>query len=298
MTWTQVHSIADTGTGSSQGAADAAAYVLDTLMPTKGFTVAAHPDASAFKRIMSYTVDNEITGSPYTFHWWANYQSTTSSNQFSWYDDVTYTTAPGDLANNTSFVQNWTVSSSYPGAGQTWRFWTSDQSANSFLVTRGRKVWMYWPGFTSACIYEDDAWDGSFINSSTCVMPMVNTSNFRVYHAPLYGTGANISYVHPGIGSPNVAGVVYDGLFQGYEMMIANSGAALDSYATRCFSITAADVLLLLPNLATTNRSVWNSATTPCDTVKLGANYYLSSRDGRQSCSLMFDFGTSEPDFS
>lgn len=298
MTWTLAHTIADTSTTASQGAADAAAYLLDTVMPAKGFTVSAHPDASAFKRVMSYTLNNDITGSTYTLRWWASYGSTTSSNQFTVYDDPTYTTTPGDLANNSSFGSNWTVSSSYVGAGKSWKFWNSDQNANAILVTRGPKVWFYWPGISSACIYVDDSWTGAAVNASTTYLPMTNSYPLNGRRAPVYTTSASTLYLHPAIGSPNVGQLTYDGLFQGYELLISNSSGTIDSYASRAFSITAADVLLWLPAIPTTTRTVFAQANERPMTLKMGTNYYLSSYKDRSSCSLMFDFGTSEPDFS
>lgn len=298
MTWSLVHSIADLG-GSTPDAHSAFVYLLDTYLPTKGWTVGAHPGALSYRRVLNYTFTNEQDGASYTHHYWADWGSATSPSTLYFYNDQTYTTTPGDLATtSTAYSAIINNATSYSGYGMPWRFWTSDQNANAALVTRGPKVWFYWPGFSSAFVYEDDTWNGAASNASTCFLPMTNAYGTQARHAPIYTTGSVAVYVHPSLGAPSVSTVNIGGIYQGFEFMFANSNANLDSYSCRAYSVNQSDVLLLLPNTPTTNRVIFDTPSYPGLRYKIGSNYYLGTRADRSSNSLMFDFGTSEPDFS
>lgn len=299
MTWTLSHTIADSG-GAGAQAHNAYVYLMDTYLASKGWTVGAHPDASTFKRKMSYTFTNEQSGSSYTAYYWATWGTDISPSTFYFYGDQTYTTAPGDLCTaTTSYTSMTNNTSSHVGFGQDWKFWTSDQNANAALVTRGAKIWFYWPGFSSAFVYEDTAWDGTTLDDSTIYLPMTSGLSPQSRGGPIYGGSTSAVYNHPSIGASGVITTVLGGMFQGFELMFANSSSSLDSYSSRCYSINQSDVLLLTPNKATTTRLLVDSPTNPPIAYKIGTKYYLGTRADRDGgCNLMFDFGTSEPDFS
>ena len=159
MTWSLLNEIVTDGT-TTQLTDTVWPYHYDTALAGRtGFTVAAHPDASSTKRIFSYTAPNpKKSGSDSTRHYWASW----TANYIYVYGDTTYTTTPGDLATYTgyaTYTPNWNFA---PGFGN-YRWWTSDQNPRALLMTVGKRMGWYWPGFTEWAldVRGEDVWDGT-----------------------------------------------------------------------------------------------------------------------------------------
>lgn len=307
MTWTLANSIADTGNGSGSAASHTAMqYLFDTYMPAKGWTTAAHPSGSAFKRKFSRTIaTNGYNGaSNVPQYFWADWFNATAPTTVTLYVDQTYTTTPGDTCTSTgkgtSMIWN---SSSYIGVNNAWRFWNSDQDSNAILVTRGKKVYMYAPSVTHATLWEDPRWTaGSTYNQATHLLPMTNANQFVFSGYPMSTSNGNTLYpMIPDFGGSNITSISSTGLLgRGFSMMYGNTSYAPDTYFTRGFSIDRSDVLFVQPNGSSTQRGYFASANVAGALLLSNSNYYLLTYNqiAANYGALAFDFGTSEPDFS
>lgn len=302
MTWSLVHTIADpnnaAGTGTAEGH-QAMQYLFDTLMPTKGFTVAAHPSALAYRRKFTYTFTNVLTGgTPYVQYYWADW-SAVLANNLTWYEDATYTTTKGDLCNAGQAISVAWNSDSYSTAGKPFKFWTSDQNSNAFLVTKGFKTLIYWPGYSSAHIYGDPTlWTAGTHNPVTALMPVGSNGIFYCYNAPIQtGSSGQPIYIHPSMVSGYRGAASVGKLFKNFDMICSNSAGGPDGYAVKMFALTDADVVLAVPPRPEYQRSFNTGTNLNGSFVKIGANYYLGMGNSMDYPHVLLDFGTSQPSF-
>lgn len=309
MTWTLTNTIADPNTGSGGiETHNAFSYLVDTYLPSKGWTTGAHPDASAFKRIGSITTANNVYGTSVTMRYWFNWQSATVPTLFYTYPDLTYTTTPGDLGTYiTNPVVTYANNASYQGAGLAWKFWTSDVDANATLVTRGKKVMWYMPGLQSGIkmMYSDPAWTGADNCATTHVMPWTNYGLPIMVRYPMYAnTSTTNSYVRPNYGALNIYPTVTDySMVNNLTWYTSGNATTYNNTESLPLYSTGADIYVLKNNINNYN-STLHSGLTPADALVLsGSNYYFCTNTPANiptagNGAIAFDMGTSEPDLS
>ena len=183
MTWSLLNTITPTTTADNH---TMFTYLFDTAMQGRGgWTTAAHPDASSFKRKYSITLPNPNRGGANdTRYYWANWSST-SPTALTIYGDATYTTTPGDLCTYTTYNS---TQNAY-GNGVTnnygsYRFWTSDQNTGAMLVTMGKRLAFYWPGWTEWALPlgSADSWDGTKGPANMYwPFPAMGVGNYNMY---------------------------------------------------------------------------------------------------------------------
>jgi|DEB0MinimDraft_6_1074348.scaffolds.fasta_scaffold03002_4 hypothetical protein len=296
MTWTLANSVTWTGDRAENNTA--MEYLFDTYLPSRGWTTGAHPDGSSFKRVFSYGATDSLQGGTWRSYFWANWTSATASTSCSIYEDATYTASPGDLATDTTNSRSIQYNdSSYSFYGANWRFWTSDQVANATLVTRNKKVIWYHPGFDTAAFVQAGTWNGTDDNPNTCIWPM-NTDG------AMYSTNSPISTGVSGSTYVLAPQPWYNNQYQGLmpEIFFTNFGMNYNSsfdYGP-AFFINQSDVRYHVPAaLNSSSRTAYGSAFN-LNGVLLLANsrYWIRSQADMNQPSLIFDFGTSEPDLT
>jgi hypothetical protein len=150
-------------------------YLFDTaLSGLTNWTVSAHPDASAFKRSVKRTTANLYGGANVDNYFYVSWGSTTSPGSLTFYEDATYTTTPGDLGTD---ITNAFASALTNGmTSESIKFWTSTVNSNALLVTRGKSVLFWEPGFSAATYRVDTAWDGSTDSGTSHYFPFLRTA--------------------------------------------------------------------------------------------------------------------------
>jgi len=207
MVWSLANTIA---TASEADNHTALVYLFDTYLNSKSqFSVNPHPDASAFKRQITCTVNDNIYGGTYSFYNWVTWADTTPI-QFTWYEDATYTTVPGDLCTDTTnAVVN--GNSIWGTVFGNWRFWTSSLDANACLVTIGKKIIFYWPGGNAWNVYSQSGlpWDGT-PRDQTHIFPYSGGST--IYYSNKPGLSATSTNEYVLILNPPINNTVVDHL--------------------------------------------------------------------------------------
>jgi hypothetical protein len=300
MTWTLVNSIVDTSNGATGVPFHTAmVYLFDTYLAARGWTIQAHPSGFAYRRRAAYTLTtNFFTGNSHTFRYWADWASTTAANYMYLYEDATYTSTPGDLATDTTNSAGiFYNSSSYAGASNNWRFWASDQVANATLVTRGKKVVWYHPGFTTGGFFVDAARVPGTDDNSSCMFPLTQDT-WRWFNAPdntgISGSTASVIQMLSSSGLTYMSGPrLFQGIPFGPSTASSNSTNTFVS-----FVVNTPDVLLYHTNSNSTDKTIPVVAGTNGVTVLSNSKYYLMTKaDANQHC-LAFDLGATEPDLS
>lgn len=303
MTWTVTHTLPGS-TGAENHAA--LVYLFDTFLPTRaGSATGAHPDASVFKRKFSRTTTNMIGGGSYVEYFWVNWGSSTAPTTLNMYRDGTYTSTPGDLCTD---VTNLIASTLPTGVNGSWRFWTSDQNPRAALMTKGKSV-VYWePGFETLASYDRGGWTGT---TATCLrsftFPFASLlSGWRV-GPPHVNTGTSTSeyYWGPALGV-TTASTGYYGTTDRIEMNVpfmAFDNASSSSPTTGAEIISGGvgnDVGFFRPGSPSdTSRFIGNSGTGATGLLMLASGrYYLLGRAITTHMSMVWDMGTSEPDLS
>lgn len=306
MTWTLTHTIADANTGSGTAESHTAMqYLFDTYLPAKGWTSAAHPDASAFKRSVSRTTAANAYGETLTMRYWANWFNVTPISM-NLYTDVTYTSTPGDLGTSVeNFTQVLFNSPSNLGAGAAWKFWSSDQDASATLVTRGKKVYWYMPGLQSnvSFLLVDSTWDGSSPSRTTHIFPMTNGYQPRACGLPLE-IGSGSYYINPMVGSINSFSTTESYfMVSNLSWYATKSSAYNDGYSEHVYN-TGSDVLYVKNTIDNYTNNFWTSSNQENCLLLSNAKYYLCTNSATSlstvggNGAIAFDMGASEPDFS
>lgn len=304
MTWSVTHTIPYDSNADNHSAM---VYLFDTVLAGKtGWTISAHPDASAFKRRAQFTALNKVTNSNYTFYNWVSW-FTTSPTSYTWYEDATYTTTPGDTANdatsNTSSVFSWTTQ------GESWKFCESSENSQSILVLKGGKVAFYWPGFTSGVFWPDTTWTaGNNDNKGTHIFPAVgwyyntlsacnspvstSTSTERYNLIPDSGFGSNVTPAGFRLGG-NMIATNFNWLYT-----TGTSTASPDNYSHVAFNNGGHnDVGVWLPSSV--------SASSDCRmpfayssngiTLQIGSDYWYNPYTDLSRQNVIFNFGATDP---
>lgn len=298
MTWSAVHTI------PYSTAADwhtAFQYLFGTFLPSlPGMATGAHPDASVFKRKFSRTSTNLYTGSNYTEYFWATWVNTTPT-ALNLYRDGTYTSTPGDLCTDATNL----VGASLPTVTGAIRFWKSDVNPRAGLMTKGKAVVWWEPGWTAAAHYDAGTWTGT---TATClrsfIFPFTIAANYGYRCGPPdvnNGTSASEFFWGPSPGIQATAGGYYSQTRIDMNcsfMNYANSGTPSPSSGSELLFVGVGnDIGFYRANpSSSTNRAI--ASTITGQLALCAGRYYLMGLGSVGSTSLMWDMGTSEPDFS
>lgn len=305
MTWSVTHTINCNSLADNH---TAMVYLFDTVLAGKtGWTISAHPSASAFRRRAKFTVNNKVTNSNYTMYSWVDWGSTTSTQQLYWNEDSVYTTTPGDTATNTTTsYYNWSNWSTF---GEHWKFCTSSENSQSVLVLKGGKVAFYWPGINTGIFWPDSTWAaGSTQNKGTWIGPAIGYvyDSLMVTNSPVSGnTETNEFMMLPD------AGFTYNASSGGFRLegnYIATNfnwmytqqqtGAQLDYSSHTAFSNGGhTDTGVWLPSSMTStsaNRMPFNYSSNGI-TMQVGSNYWYNPHTDLGRQAVVFNFGAVDP---
>jgi hypothetical protein len=279
-------------------------YLFDTALPALSqITTAAHPDASTFKRIFTRVTPNNLdNGTNFTEYFWVNWQSTTAPNTLLVYEDATYTTTPGDTATDTTSSVSSNLSTTVFTA-ESVKFWTSDQNAKALLVTRGKQVLFWEPGFANANYEGDTAWDGSVDRKATMIFP--GTYNTFCYGAnrPISTSGGGSSEYpwRPALSTTNGTGYIESDQIQ-MNCPFMWAGGTAGSGATGAgilFGGVGNDVGMYRPAAAANSEVSWQNTTGAGSLWLVDGRYYLAPSNKDLSwAQTIFDMGTVEPDLT
>ena len=294
MTWSNSNTITYTAAADNH---TAMVYMFDTYLAARGWTVAAHPDASTFKRKLKYTATNYATNASFTQYHWVNWNSSSAPTETYWYEDATFTTVPGDLGTSTTTSSSWWWNDSSIST-KNWRFWTSSANANACLVTRGKQVVFYWPGMSKWYIEEAPTWSAGTQNSSTYYFPslIATTAYWATANAPFSvgNTGSKGSVV-PLISASNtrvMEAKTYKNFPMGYG---ADTSSQLGSDVGVAWYETNDDTVLYVPSVLLYQRVIRCTYTSAGSLWLSGSNYYLNANNSTTTYGLLFNMGTSEP---
>lgn len=298
MTWSLSHTISYVDNGSNH---TALGYLFDTALPALStWTTGAHPDASSYKRVMTRTTTTLYGGGAYSEYFWANWSST-SPTTLSMYEDATYTSSPGDLATDTTNQYSGNLTSGLNT--ESWKFWTSDENSNALLVTRGKSIMFWEPGYTGAALMEDSTWDGSSDSKRTQIFPGLRSGYLQGTGRPQTTsatTTSEFSWVTL-VSSQSGTGYVEDRIDMNVPFGWTGSTTSLSTGAGTglLFYGVGDDVGWYRSNTSASSERYWQSSSYQGNLWLVGSRYYLSPwYQGTAYNQMMFDFGTSEPDFT
>lgn len=288
MTWSLSNTItyvdASTNTTAMQ-------YLIDTFLPTVGWSTSAHPSGSSTKRSLNRAYTNQLTGNTLTNYHWIDI---VSSVTFYSYEDATYTTVPGDLGTNTTNRVDCTYENgAYTGLD--WKFWTSSERSSASLVTRGKYVIWFDPGATDVFAYEDTSWNGSAHTGSTHFYP------FNYSHSVLYFGNAPVTtptntiefYLIPTHEGTQYHQPSVDSIIKGFDYSYTATTSEITSGPA--YRITGNDIVLHVPGAGGINNKNIGGAGV---VVQVGSDYYFRLTGGMNNVAPMLYMGTSEPDFT
>lgn len=303
MTWSVTHTIPYVDNSSNHAAM---VYLFDTVLAGKtGWTISAHPDASAFKRRAKFTATNKVTNSNYTIYSWVNWQSTNPTS-LSWFEDAVYTTTPGDTATNTTSGYNSQLS--WAVQGESWKFCTSNENAQSVLVLKGGKVAFYWPGITNGIFWPDSTWTAGTSNKGTWIGPAIGWyyHSMLIANSPVSPAGGSEEYqLIPDMGfapSATASGFRIGGNYiaTNFNWIYTQSTSSVypDQSSHLAFNNGGhTDVGVWLPtNLANVsdNRMPFNYLANGM-TMQIGSDYWYNAFTDLGRQSVIFKFGATDP---
>jgi hypothetical protein len=300
MTWSLSHTVAYSTNADLH---TAMVYLFDTALPALSqITTSAHPDASSFKRRFQRVTPNNLeNGTNMTEYFWATWNNTSPDTLYL-YEDATYTTVPGDTATDTTT----SVSSNLAltvFAGESVKFWTSDQNAKALLVTRGKQVLFWEPGFANANYELDETWDGTVDYKGSVIFPGTYNSYCYGANRPISTSGGGTSEYpwRPALSVTNGTG--YNGrdqIMMNVPFMWAGSTNTAGSVgAGMLFGGVGNDVGMYRPYAAANSEVAWQNTTGAGALWLVDGRYYLApSNKGLSWAQTIFDFGTSEPDLT
>lgn len=295
MTWTNTHTIPWVNNATVH---DALVYLFDTYLAGKSmFTVSAHPDASAFKRSYEVTYNNIFTGTTAKNYFWTDWVTTSGTSSWTIYKDNTYTTIPGDLG--TSTQNSLSYGTLYLDPNLAFRFWTSDLDSNACLVTRGKRIFFYWPGNQDYFIFEDSSWTGSGDNLTSHIFPVGRgNTTMTMAGAPISSTTTTSEYqlaIYPQRNSSVTNGFRPDTLLFKSPSLNYSGTTNLDSASFPCTTMAADQAVLHTASTVNPNFVIGSA-----DGLVLllnGTEYWYTAASTTYQ-PLCFYMGTSEPDMS
>lgn len=274
-------------------------YFMDTFLPARGWTVGPHPTRTntttttywIFQR--NYT--DLFTNAPAKSYLWGAYSSS-SSAQFSQYEDSTYNTVPGDSGQDTTNIAFFSWNFNQGRTQFPWKFWVSSENDKSFIVTRNNTIefWDCGSNFPQYKTWPEN--EGPSIDRyATCLfLGMYNDATWT--NLPSYsgdsGNETNLSCNVPG---------KYENLEGAY--LLSPIDISFNYYSLN-FPWDQPDVSLYCPstadysNTGSTSKSL-GSFMTLIYLVQFnaGGDYYLLTEDNPKEPSLAFNVGPTIPDF-
>ena len=299
MTWT----LSNTVTYSSGADIHTAmVYLFDTaLSGLANWTVSAHPDASSFKRSIKRTTANLYGGSNVDNYFWVNWSSATSPSSLVVYEDATYTTTPGDLGTDTTNSDTANLTAGM--ASESIKFWTSSVNSNALLVTRGKSVLFWEPGFSAATYRVDTAWDGSSDTGTTHYFPYLRSSMMTTNGEVGTPTSSSEYHVVPGLPKDDIAQT-----FPGLNASITTNFPWVHTMNTLSSTASGAGIAFYgLGEDVAAYRSItlasgdWSMGDTSSQGALWLADsvYWLNPQGGSEGLNqIMFHLGASEPDLT
>ena len=325
MTW----SLSNTVTWSSSTAiADhrsAWTYFFDTFLHgVSTFTTSAWPatvtDGNIYRKL-KLTMTNTYTNAAYNMY----YNVRLTDDELELFIDALYTTNPQDSSSlGTALQQNrdfnlanpvYSTSTNptgynYPDGSSTnfgdYKFWTSSENTDARLLTKGRRILFYWPGWTSGFFYEDSTWNGSTSNNGMHVFGILwsdgtaGSGPGRLVAKPSPHTGANIEgeFLYEIPRAQNTADkpttdystTQKSVLFTGWS-----TGGVNEDFPTFP-PVTEPDVAIFSPYEENGEEEWFSNSEGTLVRVNNG-NYWLIGADDEFKEALAFDFGTVEPLF-
>lgn len=289
-------------------------YFFDTYLSGKsGWTTGSHPSGSSTKRVASLTLPSPWeNGANATCYYWIDWISPTSSSYWTWYEDATYTTTPGDLGTDTT--NGWTSNgASWSSNTGDWRIWESSTDSNAIMLTKGRKVYFYWPGSSEWMVRVDSNWDGSTDNRSTHIGPYIGQSPSGLAHAnyPLGSGTSGTKYVLvPDLGNNTTSFSSMPGgpywFLGGVAWLFSDAASGTstvypDDDSSPALPRTGADTAWFYydGNTQTSRNFIANAADEWAVLLETNTNKYwmIGNSDVNKQC-LAFDMGATEPDLS
>lgn len=259
-----------------------------------GWTAADHPTPGTNKGIFKYEFTDAFYEDASAFYYWFN-----NTNRI--YEDATFTTTPGDLA--TSTTNDSVIATS---ATLDWKVWYSDADASAMLVTTGKRIIFFWPGYSQIGTIRTGSWTAGVHNPNTHIFPMSEGGAQTYCNSPGGAGNSGTEYkMTPtwASGSGAYYGATADLFFNDFMVAAsqANSGQIYNA-GPGLLRINNGDTLFHIPASSGTN--VWAytgiNATTASDfvTVSDGTNFYIRMNADLSRSSYMINFSTTEPDFS
>ena len=283
------------------------AYFLDTHLNGKlGWTVSAHPSADTYKRSIELALPSPWAGgSNVSNYWYVSWSATPI--YWSWYEDATYTSVPGDLGTDTT---NGIGNNSPISDDGDWRIWESSTDTEAILVTKGKRVYFYWPGSSEWFARPDLNWDGTSDNKGSVIGPYLAQSYPQLVslnHPNSSGT-SSLEYIMTN--DVGVETVDFSGLGGGPYWIIPGVGWLYSGQSTILYP--GAKTMIALPRTgadtawfmsdtnSSVNRGLCVSPSAPW-TVLFESNsstyYLLGTSDLNRQC-LALNMGSTEPDLS
>ena len=284
-------------------------YLFDTHLPSKtGWTVSAHPDASSFKRSVKLSLPSPWKGgADAACYFWVTW-SNTGPTTWTWYEDSTYTTTPGDLGNDTS--NSWGTATAWSSFTGDWRIWESSTDPQAVLVTKGKKPVMFWPGPTQWFLRDDTNWDGTSDTNGSCFGPYIAQAYGQLMCANYphsFGTSSSEYVMTTDIGHTATDWSALGGgpywLLPGVQWMTSPSTTSVYPQSASILALprTGADIAWYLPDANTDQNREFETASGVPWTLLFESNnskYWLMGTSDLSRQALAFDMGATEPDFS
>jgi len=289
MTWSLYHTIS--GATAQNTVMN---FMFDTYLPATEWTVAAHPSASATKRILNRTKNSILHAQPaWKLYYWADWGT---ANLLKMYNDYTYTTTPGDLATVTTQTVSYALN---PNVAD-WKFWTSSANSTAQLITRGKHIIWFDAGVTEVHASYDASWNGSTFNASTALFPTHYSWSSFAIHCSLPGQTASStasSRLNPVIGTgSNFGSPVEDIIYKGFPVGYNTSGATIVVPQMYAFYVPGDDIALHRSStMANTNGDIGLG---PGTTILYEGEYWLRCSGDMSKNGYMLNFGATEPDFT
>ena len=283
-------------------------YFFDTYLPGKlGWSTSAHPGGAAYRRSVQISLPTPwLNGANGTSYFWVSWTST-SPNSWTWYQDATYTSVPGDTGSDTTNA--WGTATAWSAFPGDWRIWASSTDPEAILVTKAKSVVFYWPGPAEWNLRIDQNWDGSADDNSACFGPFIGQAYANLLsgnYPAISGSSTSEYMMTSDIGHTAFDWTIMSGgpyyLVTGVQWL--TSASTSNNYPTASSNIaiprTGADTAWYLPDTNSSNNrylcvdaSDW--------TVLFESNqskYWLLGTASLNRQAIAFNMGDTEPDFS
>ena len=291
MTWTNTHTIAASDYTDNPAAFE---YLFDTYLPSiTGWATSAHPDASTYKRSFNYTATDNFTNTSQTSYFWTTWSSSTNSSGSTIYEDAIFTTTPGDLGTNSTNALTWSQGNTIPDFNKPWRFWISDQNSRASLVTRGKAIVWFHPGYSNWNFIQNGTWTAGNHNPNSCIWPTGPGSTTLPHtNAPIIIGNSSIEYsVNPDCYYGNAYCIDLP------EVFFSNFSFKYSSYGP-AFICNQSDIKYHMPASggSSANRTLKSSYSGVL--IEANGRFWLRGNTDMSLASLVLDMGVTEPDLS